>query len=145
MERYLLKTALMLCAAMAAAPAFSAADAAKPVPAAMAGDPAVAKPSPEADSASKHETIEHMKANLDSLGERIDELNAKMRLAGNKARKESKEDLDRLQRAKNLIAARLDTLGQTTSGAWRKMKARAGREIDSLKADVERVRRKNKD
>ena len=95
-----------------------------------------------ADSVAR--AVADLRANLDSLGERIDEINAGLRIASATAKREAKQDLNRLQRTRKAIAARLDTLGQTTNAAWKKLKIRAGTEIDSLKADVDRVRHKGK-
>jgi hypothetical protein len=104
-------------------------------------------PRPQApDSAERRsESVERLHLELDTLGVRIEELKASAQRAGAKVKKETKGDLEALERARAGIAARLDTLGRVTVAGWQKLRERAGREMDSLKAEVDRVRKKAKE
>jgi hypothetical protein len=107
-----------------------------------------------ADSAvSRSETTARLRLELDTLGRRIDALKARLAKAGSKAgdkakhagdkvKRETRDEVAALERAKDRLAARIDSLGEASSDAWFRMKARAKSGMDSLKADVDRLRGK---
>jgi chromosome segregation ATPase len=110
-------------------------------PNAGTGDSAVVRTVPDS-IAIRNESMADLRAELDTLGMKIRQLQARIEKAGSKAKRESRDDLDRLERAKDRIASRLDSLGHASSGAWRNIKARTRDGIDSLKADIDRLRDK---
>ncbi len=105
---------------------------------------------------SRSETSVRLRLELDTLGRRIDALKSRLAQAGSKAgdkakhagdkvKRETRDELAALERAKDRLAARIDSLGGVSSDAWLRMKARAKSGMDSLKADVDRLRDKLKD
>lgn len=105
---------------------------------------------------SRSETSTRLRLELDTLGSRIDALKSRLAQAGSKAgdkakhaadkvNRETRDELASLERAKDRLAARIDSLGEVSSDAWFRMKARAKSGMDSLKADVDRLRDKLKD
>lgn len=103
-----------------------------------------------ADSAApRSATVERMRLELDTLGQRIEALKSRLAKAGakagDKAKKETRDEVAALERAKDKLAERIDSLGEASSGAWLRMKARAKSGMDSLKADVDRLRDKLRD
>ncbi|GEM_PF-5178869 len=98
-----------------------------------------------ADSAlRKSETMAGLHQDLDTLGKKIEQLKLSIEKAGTKAKKKTQADLAALEKTRQGIAARLDSLGDATADAWDKMKSRATREMDELKADIDRVKKKAK-
>lgn len=103
-----------------------------------------------ADSAApRGASVERMRLELDTLGQRIEALKSRLAKAGakagDKAKKEARDEVAALERAKDKLAARIDSLGEASSDAWLRMKARAKSGMDSLKADVDRLRDKLRD
>ena len=109
------------------------------------------------DSAvSRSETAARLRLELDTLGRRIDALKSRLGKAGSQAgdkakqagdrlKRETRDEVAALERARDRLSARIDSLGGASSSAWYRMKARAKAGMDSLKADVDRLRDKLKD
>jgi hypothetical protein len=106
--------------------------------------PAAADTSVRTASARKDATVANLRRELDTLGRRIDELKRRTAEAGTHAKSGTRAELQSLDRARERLSLRLDTLGRETSAGWENLKDRAGREADSLKAGVDRLRKKIK-
>lgn len=111
----------------------------------------------KADSAlSRSETAARLRLELDTLERKIDALKTRLDKAGSKAgdkaknagdriKRETRDEVAALERAKDRLAERIDSLGDSSTEAWLRIKARAKAGIDSLKADVDRLRGKLRD
>ncbi|MEO6095220.1 MAG: hypothetical protein ABIW76_05935 [Fibrobacteria bacterium] len=98
-----------------------------------------------ADSAVRRsETVAKLHTDLDTLAKKIEEVKIGIGRAGAKVKQKTREDLAALERTRAAIAARLDSLGGATADAWVRLKLRAGRQMDSLRADIDRVKKKAK-
>lgn len=96
-----------------------------------------------ADSAVRRsETVAKLHTDLDTLAKKIEEVKMGIAKAGAKAKQKTKDDLAALERTRASIAARLDSLGGATADVWDRLKIRAGRQMDSLRADIDRVKKK---
>lgn len=96
-----------------------------------------------ADSAARRsETVAKLHTDLDTLAKKIEEIKIGIGKAGAKAKQKTKDDLAALERTRETLAARLDSLGAATADAWDRLKIRAGRQMDSLRADIDRVKKK---
>ena len=92
----------------------------------------------------RNQTLANLHSDLDTLAKKIEEVKIGIGKAGAKAKQKTKDDLAALERTRQGIAARLDSLGGATADAWDRLKTRAGREMDSLRADIDRVKKKAK-
>jgi polyhydroxyalkanoate synthesis regulator phasin len=104
----------------------------------------------------RSETAARLRSELDTLGRRIDALKTRLAQAGSKAgdkakhagdklKRETRDEVAALERAKDKLAARIDSLGEGSSDAWLRIQARAKTGMDSLKAEVDRMRKKIRD
>jgi hypothetical protein len=95
-------------------------------------------------AAGRHEFIEKMKLELDTLGTKIDALKARSAKASEKSKAEMKRQIVALDEKRDKLTARLDTLGRSTASAWNDLKAGTQKQVDSLKAAVNRLKKKEK-
>jgi hypothetical protein len=100
--------------------------------------------SPADSAVRRSSTLAKLHSDLDTLAKKIEEVKIGIGKAGAKVKQKTKDDLAALERTRAGISARLDSLGGATADAWDRLKLRAGKEMDSLRADIDRVRKKAK-
>jgi hypothetical protein len=103
-----------------------------------------AAPAAQKAEAEKSQVIDKFRSELDTLGKEIDVLKAKSTKASKKTRVEFQKQIKALDKRRGELSVKLDKLGKETSESWQDFKARTGREVDSLKAAIKHLRKKEK-
>jgi hypothetical protein len=100
---------------------------------------------PQAGSeAARVEFAARLGRELDTLGDRIVVLKDKAKAGGAKVKQETRDEIKRLEAARERAAARVDSLAKAGEGRWDVAREKTSREVDSLKAALDRLWKKVK-
>jgi uncharacterized protein involved in exopolysaccharide biosynthesis len=94
--------------------------------------------------AGRSEVIAKLRGELDTLGMKIDSMKKKGAKTSAKTKRQMEKEMKALDEKRKDLAAKLGTMEKATVSAWDDLKGKTEKEIDDLKASVERLKKKSK-
>lgn len=95
-----------------------------------------------APSINQRASLAGLKRQLDDVADRITELGEKAAQAGSKVEQSARDDIERLEKARDDLYMRLGSLQTATADSWQDLKTSAARSVDSLSQAADRTWKK---